>query len=204
MKFINQIEEVIGSRSKVQILRLLASGQPLTGRQIAIRLKMSVWSCHRSLRELVNNALLDFTNAGRNYLYRINRDCYLMREMILPLFQKEREALSLFLEKAFRDLDPSPLSVTLFGSVARRDELPHSGVDLCVIVSTQKEKEAAQKRLAERRILLLLEFGNLLSPYILTQEELAEKMKNPSPVLQKIIAEGKLILGKTLIDATRS
>lgn len=199
MNFGNQLSPILSSRSKIDLLRLLTSGQMKSGRQIALELKMGVWACHRSLRELVSLGVLEMVNTGRSYLYRMNRESYIARELLIPLFEKERGMLFDFIERGLSEIKPALISLILFGSVARGDETPHSGVDLCLIVADEEAKRKVKTHLAVRRLPLLKESGNLLIPYLLTTTELREKLNHP--LLRKIQEEGKLLFGKALVDA---
>lgn len=198
MIFSYNIDSVLGSRSKVSILRLLCSGRVMTGRQIALELKSSVWACHRSLRELASYGILELINTGRSHLYKMNRESHLAGKILIPLFESERMALSDYLNEALETVTPHVLSVILFGSIARGDETTFSGVDLLIVVSSQDKKETVKNLCSKKRLPLLMKFGNLMVPYLLTADELKDKMDRQDPLIRKIKSEGKLIFGKEL------
>ena len=174
-------------------------GQSLSGNRIAKQLGMSAWSCHRTLQELAALGLIEIVGAGRNYLFTMNREGFLAKELLLPLFQKEGLLLKSFLEKALGEIPERAVSILLFGSVARGDAAPFSGVDLLIVVRNLEEQKQIYEELMGRRLSLLLEFGNLLQSSFITSTEL--KTKIDTPLFQKIRTEGKKIYGKELADA---
>ncbi|MBI2082197.1 MAG: nucleotidyltransferase domain-containing protein [Deltaproteobacteria bacterium] len=197
MIFSNFLDEILGTKMKVNILRKLAAGNPLSGRQIAIQIGMGVWSCHQALKELLNTGVLELTHAGKSFLYKMNKGSYLVREILVPLFQKEKDAFHHFMEKILHPLKPLAESVILFGSVARGNETTFSGIDILVVVSDEEGKSDVQRILAQKRLPLLTEFGgNLLVPYVLSVSELRNKISQNHPLMGKIYSEGKLLFGR--------
>lgn len=66
-------------------------------------------------------------------LYRLNRKHILTPAILLAA--DSRRTLIQRLTQACGGLSPSPLSVSLFGSVARNDSTPHSDIDMLIIVN---------------------------------------------------------------------
>jgi len=193
----NSLNDIFGSRSKTDIIRLLAGGKSFSGTQIATQLGMGVWACHRSLRELVNNGILLLMNMGKSYLYRLDTGNYLSK-ILITLFNQERLALKSYLDEALGEIRPLLVSAILFGSVARGDEVPYSGVDLLLIAKTDEAVREAREKLARKKIPLLRQYGNLLVPYFATPTLIGHLVKKESPFLLKIKKEGVVLWGKSL------
>lgn len=94
MKYSRPLDDLLGQQSKVKILRHLANTRlEMSGRQIAADIGMSPWACHRALRDLSDQGALVMRNVGRTYLFRLNEESYVVEELLLPLFQKEKQLL---------------------------------------------------------------------------------------------------------------
>ncbi len=144
--------------------------------------------------------LIEIVGTGQSYLFTMNREGFLAKELLLPLFQREGSLLQSFLAKGLGEIPERVVSIVLFGSVARGDAAPFSGVDLLIVVRNLEEKKQIYEELMGRRLSLLLEFGNLLQPTLVTSSQLKERIDDP--LFQKIMSEGRRLYGKELVDAT--
>lgn len=83
------------------------------------------------------------------------------------------------------------ISVLLFGSVIRGEEEPLSDIDLLILT---KDKDKAEVAIAKLQGKISNRFGNAVSPYILTESELAEK--DNSQLIEEIHRKNMLVCGK--------
>jgi predicted nucleotidyltransferase len=67
---------------------------------------------------------------------------------------------------------PLVVKVSLFGSIASRTEKFNSDIDLFIQVKNKDDKRQVELATEKLATLCLEKFGNVLSPYILTKEEL--------------------------------
>lgn len=92
MRFEQPLDQILGSPTKVRVLRFLCRrGGEWTGRQVARELGMNPVTAHAALRELHRATVVDLRKAGNSFLYSLRDDHYLVRETLRPLFQKERK-----------------------------------------------------------------------------------------------------------------
>jgi predicted transcriptional regulator len=110
---------------------LAGSSVPRTGRELARMTGRSNTGVQHVLDRLVAHGLVERTEAGRAFLYLLNRDHLLapaveeMAEVRVALVSKLREAISLWGMPA--------VHASLFGSTARGDGGPDSDIDLFIV-----------------------------------------------------------------------
>lgn len=197
MRFTHPLEHVLGSKTKVAILRYLSlTGLELNGRQIARAIGISPPTVNRALAELVKEGVLIQRNVGRTYLYRLNGDNRLAAELIVPLFQKEKYLLKRALSEVL-DGVPSILSAVLYGSLARGEEEPFSDVDLLIVTD---DGVKARDVLEERAVNFLERYGNVLSLYILGLDEFKSLYQQRDEWLREILAEGRVVVGQPPLE----
>jgi predicted nucleotidyltransferase len=132
------LRHVLGSPAKVAALRALAAaGEPITQRDVARRAGVLHRSIQLALNDLVHLGVITRQVGGRDYLVRINR-AHRLSASITALFTAEaghflelRQKLAAVANGIPRR--SRPMSVALFGSVARAVDTPSSDCDLLII-----------------------------------------------------------------------
>ncbi len=203
MRFDQPLDHLLGTRSKVAVLRYLTTHDlELSGREIARAVGLSPKPLNRVLTELAEEGVLQQRAVGRTYLYRINRRNYLVEDILRPLFQKEQSLLKQALQEATQGL-PGFLSAILFGSVARGDEENHSDIDLLIVT---EQVEATNQIVAERAVHFLDRYGRVLSPIVWSRQEFRQRFLSRDDFLQEVLNEGQVIAGllpaELVYDAT--
>lgn len=201
MRMHNVLEEVLGQRSKIRILRVLFKSKiEITGRQIAQLSGLNHRTCHLALRELINEGIVTRQKVGKAHLFSLKETNYLVSHVLQPLFKKEAGLLQTALKKITKFFNRAVVSVILFGSFAQGRESSDSDIDLLVLVSRQKEKKKVERKFDSLNMELIDIFGNVVSPYILTLREVTKKHKAKERLIGRIIKEGKVIQGKSLTE----
>lgn len=199
MRFTHPLEYILGHKVKIAILRYLSlTGLELSGRQIARATTISPPTVNRALAELVQEGVLTQRNVGRTYLYRLNGDNRLATDLVIPLFQKEKELLKRVLCQVLEGV-PSILSAILYGSLARGEEEPFSDIDL-LIVTENNDGIGVQDVLEERAVDFLKQYGNVLSLHILSLDEFRSLYHQRDEVLRAILAEGRVVVGQSPLE----
>lgn len=166
------------------------------GRQVAEDVKLSPWACHKALNELFEQGVLILRKTGKTHLYKLNSENYLVREMLSPLFNKERKLVKTIAKDLIKGLPAKTVSVILFGSVARKEERPSSDIDVAVIVSDTASKKKISSFLKRRSFEVLSKYGNIPSAYIITRKDFINKHRKGLDLIKNIISEGEVIFGK--------
>ena len=105
------------------------------------------------------------------------------------MMTREEEGVLKRFKRVLRDtLKDDSLEVMLFGSKARGDDRQDSDLDLLVIVSGKSWQLADQVYGVATD--LLLETGICLSPKVLSREEYDRLMRDETPFLMNVAAEG--------------
>ena len=86
--------DVLGSRPKLRLLRYLATHEgAFTGRALAQAAGVEAKRAAEALADLVATGLVQRRRAGRAFLCSINRNNYVVEEILLPAFVNERDWL---------------------------------------------------------------------------------------------------------------
>jgi len=118
--------------------------------------------------------------------------------MLLPLFRKEKELLKTALNWIMKQIEKKPVSVILFGSVARRKEDIDSDIDLCFLVKNSTEGKKLERELMSINSNFYQHFSKNFSPYILEVSVFKKKYEEGISVVREIVREGILIYGKPI------
>jgi predicted nucleotidyltransferase len=193
------LDEVLRSWSHVAVLRaLMDTLTGFTGNEVARVSGMQPRSALKALSSLEELGIVRRQRGGRDHLFTLNREHFLVRDALLPIYHSERqfpEVIKTFLSAS---MGSPAVSAVLFGSAARGEETPRSDLDVCCIVKTEKQKEIVQGRLDAMSSELYRKFGVKVAPVYFTVEELQKKSK--SSLVKNILSHGKVIAGKNPKD----
>src|SRR3989304_5240979 len=133
MKFKKILEDILGKKSNISILRVLSEkGIGLTGRQIAELSSLNHRTCQLALKKLNTEGIITLKKVGKANLYALKKDHVLVKNSILPLFEIEKNLLNKVLSEITKELRANVLSLILFGSHARMKGSADSDLDICV------------------------------------------------------------------------
>ncbi|MEW5929810.1 MAG: nucleotidyltransferase domain-containing protein [Gemmatimonadota bacterium] len=200
----NPLDGILGSTTKVQILRvLLPLTHPVSGReaQKLARIK-SRNGAGNALDDLSDLGVLQRTDIRGSHLYEVNREHELVPPLAALFRQEERrlQALTSTIRKGLseRKLAEHVRSVILYGSNARLDATPASDVDLLAVVDSELAASAVKEALYEMGDDLRRRQGLRTSPYVLTASRVRERMEDGDPLMATILKEGRVLVGETL------
>lgn len=196
-------DEVFRSWSHVAVLRtLLDTTTGRTGNEIARMSGMQPRSALKALSSLEELGIVRRQRGGRDHIFTLNRDHFLVKNAVSALYQSERrfeEEIYSFLSSLLKG---KTVAVTVFGSTARHEETSLSDLDICCIVKSENDKERMRSLLNRESSRLYREFGVKLAPIFFTVAE--AKTKKNTPLLRRIAKEGKLLSGKKLEELVGS
>jgi len=197
MRFHRPLDHVLGTKSKVAVLRhLVQNDLEQSGREIARAIGLSPKPLNEVLAQLTDEGLLLQRNIGRVYLFRLNRNNRLVAELVVPLFEGEKELLNRALTEVFENV-PDILSVILYGSVSRGEEGPFSDIDLLVVTDDGAQ---AEEILEERAVAFLRRYGNLLSFIVMSSDEFRQDYREGDDFLREVLSTGRVITGRSPWD----
>lgn len=203
MRIHEPLNKILNNETKVKVLRFLyRNDMEWSGRRIAREVQISPATCHKALGELYSEGILLLRNVGRTYLYQLNEDNYVAKELLHPLFKKEERLLRI-ISRLLRDefsekVKEKIVSIALFGSIQKKEERPESDIDFLVLVERAKDKEEVEKVFANLNEKTMKLFGKIVSPYIESVSGFKRKYRQGLPVVKEIMQSHKLISGKPL------
>jgi predicted nucleotidyltransferase len=184
MQFHDLVEMLLGSKVRVKVLRTLERyrEKEFTIRELAKFLGVSHTGIKKVVDELEKTNVLRVRTVGRSCAFRLNMNSY-AANVVGKTFEMERGALS-----ELRDVIGEKLksrfvaSAALYGSVVEGKETSRSDIDVLIVTSQREKVEEIvaelQKDVSER-------FGNSISAYYISEEDLRKKRKEP-PIKQAL------------------
>ncbi|MFA5845148.1 MAG: nucleotidyltransferase domain-containing protein [Coriobacteriia bacterium] len=148
MKPTHSIESILGSRSRVAVLRVLVGVTiPLNTSQIAAHARLTRPAVASVLEDLAAGGIVRSSPAGRANVHQLERRNIYVERLIEPLFAAEQQMpdhLESDLRAAFEDSSPS---IVLFGSYARGEQETGSDVDVVLVTADVGSKKDLDRRL---------------------------------------------------------
>ena len=204
MKFTKPLDDIFQTPSSVKVLRVLAQSElDRAGRQIADMAGLNPQTCQNTLDRLDGLRILTVRRVGRAYLYRLNDNNAIVRQMIRPLFTTETNLLSNELMKVANMLSGTAIAVILFGSVARNEGDAQSDIDLCVIVKNNDSREAAEEKGNEILDHLVDVTGIVPSVIVWTRSEFRNRYDKRDGLARAIFEEGQVVMGPPIYRLLR-
>jgi predicted nucleotidyltransferase len=183
MVFHKPILDILNSKTKQKVLLFLLKHEALMSeREIAAVSGVSHMSINRIMHELAQMNLVHILRAGRSHLWRVNRSSYVF-QALSGIFQFSAGSQAPLEDLKNAILSNLPLSliekIILFGSIALGTEQFNSDIDLFVQVKYEDDKQQVERAAEKLASLCLERYGNILAPYVLSKEELDEKVRLP-------------------------
>lgn len=187
-------ENVLGSKVKVKILRALCRYpiKRFTVRELARIIETAHTPVLKSLTELQEMNLIRMEKHGTANMITMNSKSHLYNNLT-AIYNLEKDTTKQLKEK-IKKLIPKVAMIALFGSIAQKMEKAGSDIDLMIVVD---DKEKMKDAIDNARREITDEFGNLLSPIILTLSEF--KKKKSLSFAQEAMKNYEIILGDDLI-----
>ena len=179
MVFHKPILDVLNSKTKQKIVLFLLKHEALMSeREIAAVSGVSHMSINRTMHELAQMNFIHIFRTGRSHLWRVNRGSYAY-QVLSEIFQLPAGSRAPFEDLKKTILSHLPLSliekIMLFGSIAQGTEQFNSDIDLYIKVKNYQAKQNIKQAVENLGLLCLEKYGNVLSPYILSDSELKQK-----------------------------
>lgn len=192
MKFHNYLQEILGSKIKIQLLRTLHKfpDKGFGMRELASLLKVDHRSVSEAVKDFEKHNLVKVKVFGRSYAVFLNKESFACRK-IRGVFEVEKNTLNDLVSLVKRELPPKNIQTcALFGSIVEKKEKYNSDIDLLIITNNKEKIEGEIGGLQESVLTL---FGNPLTPLILTKT--AFKKTNPQ-LRENILKNNLLVYGK--------
>lgn len=194
MKLQHTIEDMLGSKVKIGILRLLYRTRSMySGREISRLVSFSPTHTIANLRELEAAGLILRQRVGNTDLYQLNEKNSAVNGVLRPIYDWESGLLDELASMYVERLGDKVVSIRLFGSVARGDEKPGSDVDLLLTLNDGADLHEVEETVVEIDLEAGQKLGRPVSTIFVTEKEYFKKVKGKQGFWRDIPREGKLI-----------
>ena len=194
MRLHGTIDDILGSRIKVRILRLMFRTRGLfSGREVSRLVGFSPTHTISNLRELEAAGLILRQRAGNTDLYQLNERNSAVNGVLEPIFNWEKNLLDELAGMFADKLGDKLVSIKLFGSVAKGEEEPGSDIDLLVILKDGVDLDELEEVTAEADLDAGQRFGCPVSTISVTESDYAKKVKTKRGFWKDIPKDGKTI-----------
>lgn len=193
------LDELFSTWSDIAVMRVLKNySTGLTGREIARLSEMTPKSAIRALSGLEELGVITRIRGGRDHLFSLNREHFLVKEIILPVLENEEKFREAVYQEIRQSLKDRCNSVYVFGSVARKEEKVESDLDLCIIYDNEEQREGFEEAFEELRSELFIKYGVSASPFYILASEFSVKAKDKKPPVKDIVKEGEMVFGNSI------
>lgn len=181
----------------VDVLMVLAgSTRPRSGRELARRAGRSNTGVQHVLDRLVEHGLVNREQAGRTFLYELNRD-----HLLAPAVERMadgRAELIRRLRKVIGAWKSPPVHASLFGSAARGDGDTSSDIDLLIVrpADLDTEDTAWRNQLDELANSVRRWTGNNAGIAEVSEGELPRLRKDRPPVVEEVSEDAVDLAGE--------
>jgi predicted nucleotidyltransferase len=195
------LEGVLGSSSKIQILRaLLPLNGPVSGREAQRLARASSDNGSRqALNTLTELGVLTQQRLRGSHLYTVNRDHHLIAPL-QALFAAESQRFRMLRDTLRSGLEaggvlPHVVSAILFGSSARGDARPDSDLDVMLVADTKESVDLVEDAAIDLQDEMFARLGVSLAPIVLPLARFRERYAAGDPLLRNVEAEGRVLFG---------
>lgn len=202
MRLHNALDKILNREIKTRILRVLCKHNiGWTGRQLARELDVSPTTANKFLKELVSEGVVNIKGVGKSHLYSLNEKSYIVKKMLKPFFEKEKNILDTvasLIKKAISKTGVKVESVAIFGSIAQKKETSKSDIDLLVVINDLRDKKKIETGLDKIFLKIVQDFQTVISPYVLSSTQFKKRYREKLPVINEILKSHIFLMGKPL------
>lgn len=200
MKFYNIIIDLLSDPIRIKVFKTLRQHpEGLTGRALGTLVGTSAFKINGVVRALAAHGVLNQTLVGNAHLCRLNEHHILVREVVNYLIDYENNFLTNLGKAVMEKLTPHPLSIILYGSIARGDENPSSDVDLMFIYKDEEEPGSIHKADPVFEW-ITRNYGNPAGIRRIRISEFQNPELEHRELIRNIIKEGKSIAGLSMTE----
>lgn len=114
------------------------------------------------------------------------------------IFEEELQAFEKFRQFLAASATGKITSMAIFGSIAKRSEVPESDIDLVVISS---DKEEAMRFIEAKASEVMQKYGNVIIPIVLSRKEFQDRRK--STLVNEVLEKYIMVMGEDIWELTR-
>lgn len=194
---INKIlDEIFARKSNIAVIRTLKNfNTGISGREVSRNIGLAANNTLKTLTYLEDLGIVSRIRGGREHLFTLKRNNYIVDKAILPLLKVEEDFTADIKLKIKSALQKKVEAAIIFGSVARKEETELSDLDLCIITEDSDKIAEASDKLRKQ----MYEIFNVnISFLYISKKNFINKAKKNQPPIADIIKEGEIIVGQSI------
>ena len=196
MKPTHTIETLLGSRSKLAVLRVLHGvAIPLNASQLAGRTGLSWTAVSTVLDELAEMGVTNSSSAGRANIHSLNRESIYVTDLINPLFVAEERIPYAMLADLGRTFESQALALAVFGSYARGVQVSESDVDVAIVAADSRAKELVEETVDDYQAHFLSRYGAPLSAIVYDAGEASALSETATSFAAQLVSDALVVFG---------
>ncbi|MBF0252302.1 MAG: nucleotidyltransferase domain-containing protein [Candidatus Omnitrophica bacterium] len=201
----DSLSSILTSDIKLKIIRLFASrgeGYQAAGREVARLVGTTAPTSHAALKELYAYHVLNYSISGRNHLYSLNRNTRLVKDIILPMLDKENDFKKDVFTFILTHLKENKLmkriiSIIFYGSQQKEKSTESSDIDIAVIVRDNNDIKIVEDLFIDNITSSFYDyFGVSLDAYIKTKKDFIDRLNKNLPPVSTLMKSYSLIYGE--------
>lgn len=201
--FAQPLDDVLGSRAKVRLCRLLLhTSEALSAREMGRRTGVGKRSVDLALVDLVHLGVVVREGSSSVSPYRINPKHALVEFGLTPLFGGEVQLV----QEMFKVLRRMVVAEAvlgksglvwagIFGSMARGDDHLKSDLDFAVIVDQPQDRSRLHDAISEETTAFATRFGRQLSPQVINRAQFVRMYRDKDSLAMALIKDGRKVAG---------
>jgi predicted nucleotidyltransferase len=191
MKLNSPLDEILSSRVKVQILRLLClTGSPYTGREMSRLIGRAQNRVRLCLEEFEAMGIVSRRGVGKAKLFELSTNNIIVNDVLMPLFKNEASLIEVLGNHFHRELKDDLESLVLFGSVARGDESERSDIDLMFVLRNGADFNKTEAKVFASITKAQKAFGFPIAPIVVTRSEYDRRINEGKGIWKAVSEEG--------------
>lgn len=205
MRIHEPLDDILKRPYTKKVVRFLLSfpDGEWSGLEIARSAGVNHMAGHRALRVLEEQGVVVRRRIGSAFAYHLVKE-HVLIPPLKRLLESEQgfsatleEVIRTFVES--RGLKEKVLNVTLFGSVARKEEAARSDIDLFVVVGDETARSQVEDLcMGPLSSEIGSKFGNPLAPMVYTLKRVRQLRREKKALVSNVEKEGKTVLGTPL------
>lgn len=191
MRFHKFLEDILGSRTKISVLRALCHHptKEFTQREFSVKFGIPRQTVGFALNDLSSHEVVSVKTAGKSTLFSANEDSYVFKS-IKKMFDDEEKSVDCLIRLISGSIHGAR-ECYLFGSVARGEEKPGSDVDLFIVCPSAAKMT---EKIAKLNSKVIRMFGNQIVPLIIPSGEFEKWRKKNRALYEENIKKGIRVL----------
>lgn len=194
------IEQILGKKNNIRVIRHLIKHKnwQFNITELAKDTNINKGILSRLITNLEKENIIKVSRKGKIKLFSINKENIFIKEVIIPIFEKENTIYYNLLEKRLvKKIKSHTISIIAYGSLTSGKIKLTSDIDIIIIIKKRdkilEEKiEKIEKEFLDNDILLRTDLINI--------NELRNLYKTKEPFIKSVIKNHKVLHGKPLME----